>query len=102
MDNTETTAGGTPIAITEKTSVPLPWMASITVTLVLWAVSLTGVYYRLEAQVTAVRVEAVASADVKHHEQDEKIAALEQDQKTIKQATCALARRAQLLVAGCE
>lgn len=87
--------------ISEKTRVPLGTAVTVAVAIAGWAVSLAGVYYRLEARIESVRVELSVDDATVHRVQDERIRTVEGDLRTIKQATCALARQQRLLVAGC-
>lgn len=86
--------GGT---FSEKTKVPV----SLLVVMVTGALTLSGVYYKLQARIDMVegtlRADRIASTIV----QDKRIDAVEADVKTIKQATCALAGAQKIIVSGC-
>ena len=98
-DWTDRTDGGT--LVNARTRVPLGTAVIVAVAFVGWALSISGTYYSLKAQIESVRSEVGQHSDDRDKVQDEKIAAITQDQKTIMFATCALAKQSRLLVSGC-
>ena len=99
MPDPEHTDGGT--VISSQTRVPLGIAVSVAVAIIGWALSLSATYYSLVSKIETVRVEAEAHSDDQNSIQERQIIALESDQRIIKYATCALAKKQNLLISGC-
>ena len=95
----ETTEGGTVIGA--HTRVPLGTAVAVAVAFIGWALSLSATYYSMVSKIEAVRVQTSAHSDEQNAIQERQIIALESDQRTIKFATCALAKKQNLLIEGC-
>ena len=98
-DITEHTDGGTVIG--SHTRVPLGTAVAVAVAFIGWAMSLSATYYSLLQKIETARVETTAHGDEQNSLQDRQIIALESDQRIIKHATCALARKQNLIISGC-
>ena len=98
-DPTEHTDGGTVIG--SQTRVPLGTAVAVAVAVIGWALSLSATYYSLVQRIETVRTETIAHGDEANMLQERQIIALESDQRIIKHATCALARKQNLIISGC-